>query len=144
MIADFRIASEQARLSANFAQLGIHAGFGLTATLPSVVGQQTAAMLLYTGRRLNAAQALEIGLIDSLAGPEGPVHDAIALATEIASSAPLAVQSMRDAHREPLLKRVRDALQREAQEQRWQFQTADFREGLSAMTERRPPVFQGK
>ncbi len=144
LVADFRVAAGQARLSANFAQLGIHAGFGMTATLPSVVGHQNAALLLYTGRRITAEHALEIGLVDVLAGPEGALHDAIELAKEIASSAPLAVHSMRKAHRESLIDRVQEAVLREAQEQVWQFQTADFEEGLNAMTERRPPVFRGK
>ena len=50
LAADFRIASPAARFAANFVQLGIHHGFGLSATLPRVVGEQVAMDLLYTGR----------------------------------------------------------------------------------------------
>jgi len=59
--ADFRVASPDSRFSANFARLGIHHGFGITVTLPLVVGPQRALELLYTGVRLRgegAGQAL--------------------------------------------------------------------------------------
>src|SRR5262249_13162466 len=50
--ADFRVASPQARFSANFARLGLHQGFGLSVTLPAVIGQQRAIDMLYTARRV--------------------------------------------------------------------------------------------
>lgn len=62
MIADFRIAAPEVRFAANFVTIGIHAGFGLTHTLPRAVGEQTAAMLLYTGRRIDGAEAHRLGL----------------------------------------------------------------------------------
>src|SRR6476620_3091529 len=68
--ADFRVASPQARFSANFAQLGFHHGFALSATLPAIVGQQHALDLLYTGRRIDGEQAVRIGLADRLAGAD--------------------------------------------------------------------------
>ncbi len=60
--ADFRVASPEARFSANFARLGFHQGFGLSETLPALVGQQKAAELLYTGRRLKGEEAAAIGM----------------------------------------------------------------------------------
>ena len=62
--ADFRIAGPDARFSANFAQLGFHHGFALSATLPRIVGQQHALDLLYTGRRIHADEAAAMGLCD--------------------------------------------------------------------------------
>ena len=56
--ADFRFATPQSRFSANFSRLGFHHGFGLTVTLPRVVGEQRAADLLYSGRRVDGAEAL--------------------------------------------------------------------------------------
>lgn len=143
LVADFRIGAPQARFSANFAKLGIHAGFGMTATLPRLIGPQKASLLLYTGRRIKAEEGLALGLIDALAGPAGALEDAIALATEIAQCAPLAVGSMRNALRGPSVEEVHDAMQREAKEQQWQFQTADFKEGLAAITEGRQANFRG-
>src|SRR5436309_8973208 len=86
--ADFRVASPESRFSANFARLGIHHGFGLTVTLPLIVGHQRALELLYTGARVRGEQAHAIGLCDRLV-PAGRLREeAIALAAEIAASAP--------------------------------------------------------
>ena len=64
--ADFRVAAEEARFSANFAQLGFHQGFGLSVTLPRLVGQQHAARLLYTGERVDGRRAVDLGLADEV------------------------------------------------------------------------------
>ena len=52
LVADFRIGCLESRFSANFSRLGFHQGFGTTVTLPRVVGNQNAAMMMLTGRRL--------------------------------------------------------------------------------------------
>jgi enoyl-CoA hydratase/carnithine racemase len=57
LVADFRVAAPEARFAANFVKLGFHPGFGITHTLPKVVGAQKAQMLCLTGRRLLAVQA---------------------------------------------------------------------------------------
>jgi enoyl-CoA hydratase/carnithine racemase len=64
--ADFRVSCPEARLAATFARLGFHQGFGLSVTLPTVIGAQKAAELLYTGRRIDGEEALQIGLVDRL------------------------------------------------------------------------------
>src|SRR5439155_6446455 len=66
LAAGFRVGAPEARFSANFARLGFHHGFGLTVTLPAVVGQQRALELLYTGRRIGGEEAHRIGLVDRL------------------------------------------------------------------------------
>src|SRR2546430_3826065 len=70
--ADFRVASPDSRFSANFARLGIHHGFGITVTLPLVVGPQRALELLYTGLRLRGEEAHAIGLCDRLPPSAAP------------------------------------------------------------------------
>jgi enoyl-CoA hydratase/carnithine racemase len=141
--ADFRVASPESRFSANFARLGIHHGFGLTVTLPLVVGPQRALELLYTGVRLRGEDAHRIGLCDRLVDGDGLRDAALALAQEIATSSPLAVQSIRKTMRGDLAERVREATAREATAQAEQFATNDFREGVNAAAERRPPRFTG-
>jgi enoyl-CoA hydratase/carnithine racemase len=142
--ADFRVGCPEARFAANFARLGFHHGFGLTVTLPAIVGQQQSMVLLYTGRRIGGEQAAGIGLCDLLV-PVGRVRaEAHALAAEIAVSAPLAVQSIRATMRGDLAGRIRAATDREAAEQGRLLDTADFREGVRAMAERRPPRFEGR
>ena len=72
LAADFRIAAPEARFSANFARLGFHQGFGLSVTLPRLVGPQVAADLLYTGRRVPGEEAANLGLADGLADLDDP------------------------------------------------------------------------
>src|SRR3954454_19266776 len=143
--ADFRIAGPDARFSASFAQLGFHHGFALSATLPRIVGQQHSLDLLYTGRRIHADEASAIGLCDAIATTTDAARDeAHALAAQIATSAPLAVRSIRATMRAGLLADVRRAVDREAGEQTQLQTTKDWAEGIRASMERRPPVFRGE
>jgi 2-(1,2-epoxy-1,2-dihydrophenyl)acetyl-CoA isomerase len=144
MAADFRIAAPEARFSANFARLGFHQGFGLSETLPRVIGAQRAAELLYTGRRITGDEAGSIGLADRVVPIDRLGDEAVGLASEIAGSAPLAVESIRETLRGDLADRVAAATVREAAEQGRLRQTADFAEGTRAMAERRTPNFTGE
>jgi enoyl-CoA hydratase/carnithine racemase len=143
VMADFRVSCPEARFSANFTRLGFHPGFGLTATLPRLIGVQHAALMMYTGRRFTGEQAKEMGLIDQLV-PQEKLRDAAhALATEIAQSAPLAIVPTRETLRRGLAAAVQAATEREYQEQAWLRNTSDFKEGVRAMAERRLPEFKG-
>lgn len=144
LAADFRVTCAQAVWSVNFARLGFHAGFGLTCTLPALVGMQQATLLMYTGRRIHGDEAVGMGLADLLVDSADVRTRAMTLAHEIADSAPLAVQSMRRTVRRGLVDRVQAAAEREAFEQRWQRLTADHCEGVAAMNQRRKPNFTGK
>jgi len=141
--ADFRIAAPEARFSANFARLGFHHGFGLGVTLPRLVGQQNAAELLYTGRRVPGDEAVELGVADRLADLDSLRDTAHAFAREIAISAPLAVRSIRATLRGDLADQVEAATAHEAAEQEWLRSTPDFAEGNAAMRDRREPRFTG-
>ncbi len=144
LAADFRVGAPETRFSANFAQLGFHHGFATTITLPAVVGQQRAAELLLTGRRIDGEEAFRIGLLDRLVPADEIRGAALALAREIASSAPLAVRSIRQTLRTGLVDEVRAATDREKAEQDRLTRTADFAEGVAAMAARRPPRFEGR
>ena len=141
---DFRIACNESRFVANFARLGIHQGFGLSVTLPRLVGQNQAALMLYTGRRLKGPEAVEIGLADELVDLVNVRSGAIDLATEIAQSAPLAVQSIRATLRMGLAEAVREATDHELAEQSRLRQTDDHREGVAATAQRRLAEFRGR
>jgi len=144
LAADFRVASPQARFAANFALLGIHQGFALTVTLPAAIGQQAALEMLYTGRRVTGEEARALGLADELAEPGSERRQAHALAARIAAAAPLAVRSIRQTMRAPLVAQTRAAMERERTEQERLMQTADWREGLAAVRDRRPASFTGE
>jgi enoyl-CoA hydratase/carnithine racemase len=143
LMPDFRVAAPEARFSANFARLGFHHGFGLSVTLPDLVGRQRAMELLYTGKRVRAEEALAIGLCDRIAPLDELRRAATEFAREIALSAPLAVRSIRETLRGDLAERIRAATDREKAEQERLQKTSDFREGVRAMGERRTPDFTG-
>jgi enoyl-CoA hydratase/carnithine racemase len=98
-VADLRVAASDAFFAANFSRLGFHHGFGLTVTLPMAIGFPRACDLLYTGRRVGAAEALAIGLCDEVAEPASLRDAAHARAAAIAAAAPLAVHAIRDTMR---------------------------------------------
>ncbi|GAA4474985.1 enoyl-CoA hydratase/isomerase family protein [Rhodococcus olei] len=141
LAADLRVASPQARFAVNFATIGIHHGFGLSVTLPRVVGNQAAMDLLYTGRRISAEEALRIGLVDRLSAVPDVRIDALMLAQQIAASAPLAVAAIRRTLRGDLADRVAQAVATECTEQLILSESADFAEGVRAVAERRPGNF---
>jgi len=141
LVADFRIAGRGARFSANFNRLGFHPGFGMSVTLPRLIGEQQAALLFYTGRRIDGECAARIGLADEVVADDQVLPTALGLAQEIATSAPLAVESTRQTLRTGLAEHIAQVNQRELAVQRPQFLSADFREGVAAMAERRAPDF---
>lgn len=144
LAADFRVASPSSRFAANFSLLGFHHGFGLTVTLPLVVGHQRANDLLYTGRRIDGETAHTIGLCDRLV-TDGELRDAaVDYAREIAAAAPLATRAIRETMRGPLVAQLRAAMARERAEQDRLRATDDFREGMTAVRERRPGRFTGR
>jgi enoyl-CoA hydratase/carnithine racemase len=141
LVADFRVAAVNTRLAANFAKIGIHQGFGLSVTLPRLIGEQRALELLLTGRRVQADEALTLGLVDEVALAEDVLDSAVDRAAGLAANAPLAVRSIRQTMRSGLVGEIRAAVAREAGEQRKLFRTSDFREGVAAAAERRPASF---
>ena len=144
LAADFRVVTADARFAANFVKLGIHPGFGLTYTLPRIIGTQKANLMFYTGRRITGEEALAWGLADSLAAAEKLRETARALAAEIAENAPLAVVSTRATMRAGLADAVKAQTDIEFREQNWLMRTEDHREGVKAVSERRPGRFQSR
>tara|TARA_X000000368_G_scaffold368129_1_gene315906 strand:+ start:414 stop:1214 length:801 start_codon:yes stop_codon:yes gene_type:complete len=143
LVADFRIGCESSKFSANFVKLGLHQGFGITHTLPRVIGQQQANRMLLSGNRLSGLEALEIGLIDGYVTTDKVRETSIELALEIAQNAPLAVQSVRETMRKGLAKQVSSITKHELSEQQRLRATDDAYEGIKAVSERRPGVFLG-
>ena len=143
LAADFRLGSASTRFGFNFARLGFHPGFGISYTLPRLIGPQRAARLLYTGERVDGEAAAKLGLLDELVDDVLIVSRAQALAREIAISAPQAIASIRASLRSDLPMLVREAVKSELSIQTEQFRTEDYREGILAAQERRLPIFTG-
>jgi enoyl-CoA hydratase/carnithine racemase len=144
LVADFRVVTPEARFAANFVRLGIHPGFGLTYTLPRLIGIQRASLMFYTGRRITGEDAVAWGLADVLAAPERLREEAAKLASEIAECAPLAVRSTRNTMRRGLADAVRAQTEHEFSEQSWLSKTEDHAEGVRAVAERRVGRFSGR
>lgn len=144
VMADFRFAALSTGFEANFVTLGVHPGFGLTHTLPRLIGQQAAADMLLTGRRIPGAEAVAIGLADKLVPEDQLRSAAVAKASELACAAPLAVEATRETLRKGLADAVRTALAREAELQIALSRTRDFAEGVTARKERRIPVWTSR
>ena len=141
---DFLVAGLDAKFAANFVKLGFHPGFGLSHTLPRLIGLQRTNTMFLTGRRIDAQQAFDWGLVDVVA-PEGGVRDAaLRLAAEIAENAPLAVRFTRETLRAGLADAVRATTAHEFAEQQRLMKTEDFREGVRSVNERRAGDFKGR
>ncbi|PSF11906.1 enoyl-CoA hydratase [Marinobacter fuscus] len=142
LVPDFRVVCHETRFAANFVQLGVHPGFGISLVLPKLIGEQNAKLMLLTGRRIKGEEALRFGLADLLVDAEEVQSAAIEFATEIAQCAPLAVESTRSTMRSGLVEQLASHLEHEFAEQVCLAKTLDHKEGVTAVTERRPGVFR--
>src|ERR1700732_4729325 len=124
------VAAPEARFAGNFVKIGIRPGFGLTHTLPRLIGPQRAALMLLTGRRVDGETAVAWGLADQLSPLDRLRADAYALAAEVAEGAPLAIISTRATLRDKLADTVEAQTRHELPEQTWLMKTEDHREGV--------------
>ena len=142
--ADFRVTCPEARFSANFTKLGFHPGFGLTVTLPELIGKNNAELMFYTSRRVTGEEAFKWGLANELVPQDQVKSAAMRLASEIAECSPLGLLSTRATMRAGLADRVMAATNHELAEQTRLRATEDFKEGIKATEERRAANFKGR
>ncbi len=143
LCADHRVAADTAYLSANFIRLGLHHGFGLSSTLPRVVGPQRALELLSSGRRVSAAEAVRIGLADEVVATTEVSGAAFRFAAGLAGQPPLALAAIRRTLQAGRFEDFAAAVAQELSEQTPLSRTDDFKEAAAAANERRPGVFTG-
>jgi enoyl-CoA hydratase len=144
MAADLRIAGQDSEFGIPAARLGIAYGFETTAQLVSLVGPANARMLLYSGTRIDAAEAQRIGLI-TRAVPDEDLSDHVAdLARTIADNAPLSVHAAKLIVNQAMKpERERDMAAVEGAVSAC-FDSQDYREGRTAFLEKRTPRFAGR
>lgn len=142
--ADFRIASPGARFSANFVRLGFFPGFGLTCTLPRLIGRQRATWMMMSAERLKPERAVELGLADRLSDGDDLVADARTMAAEIAANAPLSLLDVRATMTGSLATEVKEALAFELSRQAILRETDDYAEGVASVFARREARFVGR
>ena len=141
---DFRYVAAEAKLGLNFTRIGVHPGMGATWTLPRLVGPGLASELLFTSRTIDGEEAGRIGLANRVLARDEVLAATTSAAREIAQNAPLAVRAVKRALRRTENASIEDQLQFEASEQGRNFESADAREGIAAVREKRSPDFAGK
>ena len=144
LMADIRIASDRARFGELFVKRGLCCDVAGLARLVELVGRETAADLLYTGRIIEASEARELRLVSRVVAHDELLPTALELAAQIAANPPLAVQALK--------RGLREALDPDWDELgRWVsstltelFRTDDHREGVQAFLQKRTPNFTGR
>jgi len=141
---DIRIASDRAEVGLLEVRLGVFPGAGGPARLTRLIGKGRAKLVLYTGRRFPAAEALALGMVERVVPHDRLMEEARALAMEIAANGPLAVRAIKRlvntcyeadlASAQELARALRQPLDH----------TADMLEGVRAFEEKRPPRYQGR
>ena len=144
LACDLRVADPHAALGLPEVKLGILPGAGGVVRLARSVGQTRAKELILTGRRVTAAEAAAMGLVNRVSPPGESVSDALKLAEEIAANAPLAVASAKDALREAWDLGLDDALAREHAAYEEILNSTDRLEGLAAFVAKRKPEYEGR
>ena len=143
LASHLRIASPTASFSLPELKLGIVPGYGGTQRLAREVGRGRALEIMLTARAVDAEEALRIGLINRIAPAGASLQEALRLAQEIATLAPLAIRACLRAVTEGTELSLEEGLAHEADLFASLFATQDMREGTRAFLEKRKPVFKG-
>lgn len=144
LACDFRVLGRSGYLQEKFVDIGLMPDGGGTFWLPHLVGLGRALEILMLARRIDADQALALGLATQVAADTELEHAAQTLAEELCHKAPLALASVKAAVRRAIERSLSEALEREQAGQARLLLSHDFREGVRAWSERRPAKFTGK
>jgi len=127
LCADYRIAADSAYFWPRFVAIGIHHGFGLSATLPWLVGPQRATEMLSTGRKVSMPEALTTGLVDRVAPLDRLDAEVAAFAAHLAAQPRAALQAIKQTMRADLRVAFASAIVREQEQQGELYESEDFR-----------------
>lgn len=144
MACDFILAADNAIFGQPEVTLGVPPGFGGSQRLPRRVGPGIAAQLLMTGEKLDADEALRIGLCNQVIPSQQLLERGVAMATAIAGNAPLAVNHCKRLVNVAMDQTITNGCRMESDLFGLSFASADQKEGMSAFTERRPADFIGQ
>jgi enoyl-CoA hydratase/carnithine racemase len=146
LVADIRIAARDAKFNAAFVRIGLSAGdLGTSWLLTRLIGPAATSEICFTGRLVGAAEALNLGLVNSVSEPEGLIDDTLSLAAAISANSPGGVQLSKRALQANLeTGSYAAALELENRGQALLTRGADVPEALAALREKRPPVFTGR
>ena len=144
MMCDMRIASETASFAESFLRVGLISGDGGAWFLSRVVGLSRASEMAYTGDPVPAQKALAWGMVSEVVAPERLMDSAVALAERVVRQPPQALRLMKRLIREAQVSSLANNLELAAVMQASVQHTADHREAVNALLEKREPKFEGK
>lgn len=142
--ADFRIVTDRALFQQSWLKLGLIGPLGSTKLLPAMVGWQMAKDIMLRMRPVRGEEAVAIGLATELVEESQREIRAIALAAELAALPPLAFRAMKEGMWQGLQSSFEDCWSTAVVNQAMLLGSEDFREGLDAVREQRPPVLRGR
>ena len=144
MLSDFVVASEDAVLGLTETRLGLIPGGGGTQSLPRLVGRNRAKELIFTARRMSAAEALSMGLVNHVVPRADLIPTAERLADEIMANSPVAVRQVKWAIDHGADLPFEEGLEREHEAYMRALASEDRAEGVAAFNEKRAPRFKGR
>ena len=144
LACDIRIASTNASMGQTETRLAIIPGAGGTQRLPRLVGKGKAKELIFTGRRIGAEEALQIGLVNKVCEPENLMEECKAMAGMICEAGPVAIEQAKYAINYGMETDLHTGLAIESNAYWVTIPTEDRLEGLAAFREKRKPVYKGK
>lgn len=143
LACDMVIAAESAQFNQAFVKVGLTPDCGGTFILPRLVGWKRAAELLMTGDMVDARRAAEMGMINRVVGDADLMREALDLASSLASAPTAALARIKKMLDASATNDYNAQLELEHEAQLQSGQTKDFREGVAAFIEKRPPKFTG-
>jgi enoyl-CoA hydratase/carnithine racemase len=144
LACDIRIASENATMGLTETRLAIIPGAGGTQRLPRLIGRGKAKELIFTGRRVDAGEALAIGLVNKACPGQSLLDECMAMAAMILETGPIAIQQAKYAINQGIEVDIHTGLAIESNAYWLTIPTEDRTEALAAFREKRKPVFRGK
>jgi len=144
LACDVVVASENAQFAQPEINIGLIPGWGGTQRLPRLIGRNRAKELIFTGDRLTAREAERIGIVSKVVPPDQLQEAALELARKLASKSPIMLRLVKQAVNRGIEMDLKSGLAEEVKAFRVCFTTQDFKEGLTAFTEKRQPKFVGK
>jgi len=144
LASDIRIASSAASMGLTETRLAIIPGAGGTQRLPRIVGRGKAKELIFTGRRIDAQEALQIGLVNQVYEKDALMAECLKMAAMICETGPIAIEQAKYAINYGLDTDLHSGLDIESNAYWTVIPTEDRLEGLAAFKEKRKPVYKGK
>lgn len=144
LTADFTVASDRSRFSLAFVHLGLCPDFGSLYFLPRLIGMWKSKEMAYLGRTMNAAEALDMGLVWKVVPHDALLEEVRELATRLSRMPTLAIGRMKRVISRTYEMSLGEILREEVRAQIDLTRTSDHREGIQAFLEKRKPHFHGK